>query len=294
MELPESRGTVATGAGNTHLSADAHGQTICFANDGDQDFTVIDTETLTPTTVSHGSPHSACVVEDGVLLATHMNQKWARLIDIAADTVMAEVAIDTLVHGEAFYHDAEQVFLPCLNGIDIIGWEEQAKLGSIAYPDDGRVNFLFYGHDADRALAPVRMAEGSASEVWILDMAQQELVDVPIAGSALAWNRGAGLISVSTDGTTAVLTDLESALAYVVDITTGSYQSLSIEEAAMPCATDYSGEHIWLLDQHTGEIHFQHLHEGSWEEEDGFSVHAGSDWIFVTSLDPAVEIIRDY
>ena len=294
MELPEARGTVATGAGNTHLSADAHGETICFANDGDQNFTVIDTETLLPTTVSHGSPHSACVVEDGLLLATHMNEKWARLIDITADTVLAEVAIDTLVHGDAFYHDAEQVFLPCLNGIDIVGLDEEANLGTIAYPHDGRVNFLFYGHDADRALAPVRLGSGNASEVWILDMANQQLEDVHIDGSALAWNRSGGQISVSADGNMAVMTDLESAMAYVVDIAAGSYESLGIEEAAMPCATDYSGERIWLLDPHSGEIHYHHHHEGSWEEEDGFSVHSGSDWIFVTSLDPAVEIIRDY
>ena len=294
MELPAARGTVATGAGNTHLSADAHGETICFANDGDQNFTVIDTETLTPTSVSHGSPHSACLVEDGLLVATHMNEKWARFIDITTDTIMAEVAIDTLVHGEAFYHDAEQVFLPCLNGIDIVGLEEEANLGSIAYPDAGRVNFLFYGHGADRALAPVRLADGHASEVWILDMAQQELVDVPIAGSALAWNRSGGQISVSDDGSTAVLTDLESPMAYVVDIAAGTHESLDIEEAATPCATDHAGERIWLLDSHNGDIHFRHHHEGAWEEEDGFRVHAGSDWIFVTSLDPAVGIIRDY
>ncbi len=294
MELPVSLGTVATGAGNTHLSADAHGETVCWANDGDQTFTVIDTETLTPVTVNHGSPHSACVVETGTLLATHMNEKWARLIDIASDQVLAEVAIDTLAHGEAFYHDGEQAFIPCLNGIDIIGFEEQAKVGSIAYPDDGRVNFLFHGHDSDRALAPVRLASGDASEVWILDMAEQTLQDVPIAGSALAWNRGEGRISVSADGSTAVLTDLDQARAYVVDIATGGVTALDVEEAGMPCATDFAGEHLWLLDEHTGEIHFRHFHEGSWMEETGFSVHPGSDWIFVTSLDPAVEIIRDY
>lgn len=294
MEVPEELGTVVTGAGNTHLSADAHGETVCWANDGDQTFTVVDTETLTPTTVSHGSPHSACVVDEGVLLATHMQDNWARLIDIQSDALLAEIPIDTQAHGEAYYHDAAQVFLPCLGGFDIIGIEEQDKLGSIAYPHDGRVNFLFYGHDSDRALAPVKLAAGNAAEVWILDMEHQEVDDVPIAGSALAWNRSGGQISVSNDGSTAVLTDLESPLAYVVDVATGTYQSLTIEEEAMPCATDHSGRHIWLLDEHGGEIHFWHLHEGYWEEGTGFDVHPGSDWIFVTSLDPGVGIIRDY
>jgi len=208
--------------------------------------------------------------------------------------VLAEVTIDTLAHGEAFYHDGEQAFIPCLHGFEIIGFEEQDRLGSIPYPDEGRVNFLFHGPDAERALAPVRLPGGNAEEVWILDMAEQTITDIHLDGAALAWNRGQGLISVSADGSTAIYSDLETARAYVVDINAGTAETLMIEEAAMPCATDYSGQHIWLLDPHSGEIHFQHLHEEQWEEETGFGVHAGSDWIFITSLDPAVEITRDY
>ncbi len=223
-----------------------------------------------------------------------MHEKWARLIDIQADTILAEVAIDTLVHGEAFHHETGRVFLPCLHGIDIVGLEEATCLGTIAYPGAGRVNFLFQGHDSERVLAPVRLGEGHAAGVWILDMATRELQDLPMAGAALAWNRGGGRISVSADGSTAVLTDLEQARAYVVDLAAGSYQSLNTAEAAMPCATDHGGRRIWLLDPHDGAIHCRHHHEGLWEEEEGFTIHAGSDWIFVTSPDPAMAIIRDY
>lgn len=293
MEIPEDLGTVATGAGNTHLSVDSHGETVAWANDEDQTYTLVDTETMAVTTLHHGSPHSASMVAHGVLVGTHMNEKWARIIDVATDAIVAEVPIDTLAHGDAYYHDAEQVFIPCLNGVDVVGIDEEASLGSIAYPDQGRVNFLFHGADSDRALAPVKLAAGSAAEIWILDMASRIMVDVPIAGAALAWNRGGGNISLSADGTTALLTDVASARAYVLDMATGGVTSLTVEAADMAGAVDFSGERIWLLDKGSGEVHYRHFHEGGWEEEDGFSVHAGSDWIFVTSFDPAVELIRD-
>ena len=294
MVLPTSLGTVPTGANNTHLTTDSHGETVSWANDGDQNFTLVDVETLTPVTVGHGSPHSGSLVAHETLLATHMNEKWARIIDTQSGEIMATVGIDTLAHGEAYHEDSNQAFIPCLNGVTVVGLDEQENLGLISYPDDGRVNFLFSGHDSDYALAPVKLAAGDASEVWILDMANHDLVDIPLAGSALAWNRTGGNLSLSEDGTTAFLTDLETAHAYVVNLAVGTAETLDIEMGDMACASGFAGEKLWLLDKESGDIHYRFRYEGAWEEGSGFTIHPGSDWIFITSLDPLVEIILDY
>lgn len=294
MEVPAWLGTVATGAGNTHLTTDPTGEIVSWANDTDQNFTVVDAFYGTSTTVGHGSPHSSSLIAEGTLLATHMNENWARLIDVESDTIIATVTIDTLAHGEAYYTESRQAFIPCLNGITVVGFEERENLDLIPYPGDGRVNFLFHGHGTDHALAPAKLGEGSASDIWILDMENRNMASVSLPGSALSWNRGGGNLCLSANGAFAALTDLETARAYIVGLEAGNAETISVETSNMACALGFSGEKLWLLDKDTGEIHFRHLHEGAWEEEDGFAVHSGSDWIFITSLDPAVEIIRDY
>jgi hypothetical protein len=294
MELPTSLGTVATGGGNTHLTTDPHGETVSWANDADETFTLVDVETLTPVTVGHGSPHSSSLVAHGTLLATHMNENWARLIDVDSGDIIATVTIDTLAHGEAFYEATEQAFIPCLNGITVVGLEEQENLGLIPYPEAGRVNFLLSGHDTNHALAPVKLADGAASSIWILDMQDHGLTAVSLPGAAVAWNRGEGNINLSADGAVAVLTDLEKSQVYVVDLVAGATKTITTEAANMACALGYSGDQLWLLDKASGDIHFHHQQDDVWEEGAGFTVHPGSDWIFITSLDPAVEIIRDY
>ncbi len=294
MILPTSLGTVPTGAGNTHLTTDPLGNTISWANDGDQNFTLVDAETRTPVTVGHGSPHSSSLVADGTLVATHMNEKWARFIDVDSGALLSEVAIDTLAHGEAFHSASGRAFIPCLGGVTVLGLQEQENMGEIAYPGSGRVNFLFGSHARDKVLAPVKLDGANASVVWILDMLHQSMEEIAIPASALAWNRGQGGLCVSADGNTAALTDLESNRAYVLNLADGSVENLTTEAANMACAISFDGQKLWLLEKGTGTIHFRYLADGVWEEGSSFPVDPGSQFIFITSLDPAVEIIREY
>ena len=294
MELPTSLGTVPTGAGNTHLTTDPLGEFVSWANDGDETFTLLDVETRTPRTVGHGSPHSSSLVAEGILLATHMNEKWARLIDVESGDIVATVTIDTLAHGEAYFDASQQAFIPCLGGINVVGFAEQENLDQIAYPGAGRVNFLFHTHETGYALAPAKVEGGHASEVWVLDMQHHNMNALSLPGAALAWNRGGGNISLCAHGSVAVLTDLAVARAYVVDMVAGATKTINTAVADMACATGFAGDQLWLLDKNSGTIHFRYLFEDVWEEGSGFTVHPGSDWIFITSLDPAVEIIRDY
>ncbi len=294
MELPASLGTVIAGGGSAHLSADPAGETVCFANDDSQDFTLVDTQTLAVTTLGHGSPHSSSLLTHDTVMATHMNEKWARLIDIESGEITATVVIDTLAHGDAYHEATQRAFISCLNGFSVVNLANSEADGTVAYPGTGRVNFLFHGPDADMALAPVKLPDGQASEVWLLNMLDETVSAVSISGSSLAWNRGGGNISLSTDGSLAALTDLAAARAYLLELATGEVITVTTAATDMACALDHAGEYLWLLEKGAGQIHLYHLHDGEPVAEADYSVHPGSDRIFVTSLDPAVEIIRDY
>ncbi|MBK8167385.1 MAG: hypothetical protein IPK64_15690 [bacterium] len=297
MEIPESLGTVATGPGNTHLSADPHGDRVAWANDGDATFTLVDTATLGVTTLDHGSGHSSALVAHGTLLATHMNEKWARLIDVASNTVTAEAAIDTLAHGDALHHDSETAFISCLNGIEVLDLEDGSLGTRLAYPGAGRCNVLLHGGENPVALGPVRLPSGNSDQVFLLDMAARQVRAVTIAGAALPWNRGAGQIALSGDGTLAALADLASARVHVVDLASSAANpvtTLVVDAVDMACALDHTGAHLWLLDRDSGQAHVFHRHEGAFEEEGHLDLHPGTDWIFITSLDDAIEVVRDY
>ena len=297
MEVPEAMTPITTGSSNVHMSADSHGETVAWANDGDQTFTLVDTETGTVTTLGHGSPHSAAMVGHEYLMATHMNEKWARLIDLETNTIAAQVEIDTLAHGDAFHHDSETVFISCLNRVEVLDMEAGSLLTPIDYPDAGRCNFLLHGGEATMALGPVRLSGADADEVFLLDMEQRSMSSLAINGSALAWNRGGGNIALSGDGTLAVLTDLNSAKAYLVGLdgtAAGALTTLTVAEANMAAALDHNGHLLCLLDKTSGEVHLLHMHEGTFENEGHVDVHAGSDWIFITSLDHDIEAMKDF
>ncbi len=294
MVRPQNLDRVITGSGNTHLTSDPSGDFVCWANDGDATFTVVDVTTRVPVTINHGSPHSGSLLAGGRVLATHMNEKWARIIEVESGDILATVTIDTLAHGEAYYSAADQAFVPCLHGVSVVDFTQQDFLELIPYPDTGRVNFLYYRHGSSKALAPVKLDSGTASSVWILDLTARSMSAVILPGSALAWNRSGGNISLSSDGSRALLTDLETAKAYLVDVDHGTTETLEISASDMACALDFSGDKLWLLDKVSGQIHYRYRTETAWQEGSGFSVSAGSDWIFITNLDPAVEIIREY
>ncbi|MCP4293955.1 MAG: hypothetical protein GY780_19160 [bacterium] len=294
MEIPVSLGTVITGQGNAHLTKDPAGQTVSWANDSDEDFTLVDVESLEPVTVGHGSPHSGSLLANNLILATHMNEKWARFINIQSGEIEATVSIDTLAHGEAYYEQNEQAFIPCLNGVSVVDFAGQDILTHLAYPSSGRVNFLFHGSGQQMALAPVKLEEGNASEIWLLSMDERSWQVLELPGAQLAWNRAGGNLCLSGDGSRAVFTDLFAQRAYVVELDSGEVTTLTVEKADLAAALSEDGSFLWLMDKDNGDIHFWHFEEESWHEDTGFEVNAHSDWIFVTSLDPSVSILSEY
>jgi hypothetical protein len=300
MELPAALGTIATGPGNTHLGISPAGDRIAWANDGDASFTLVESATLAATTLDHGSPHSAALLSADRLLATHMDESWARVIEIAENRVIAEIPIDTLAHGDAYHPPTEMAFVACLHGIEQIDMAQPALIGSLPYPGPGRCNFLLHSGENRFALGPVKLESGNADQLFLLDLAAPALTAVDLPGAALAWNRGEGNFSLAGNGLRAAISDLEAARVYLLEMDgdlpgdAGRITTIQVAAANMACALDYGGEHLWLLDRSSGEIHFYHLHDSGPVEESHFTLQGPADWIFATSLDPSIEIFRNY
>jgi len=297
MEVPEALGPIPTGTSNVHQGVDGHGEYICYANDGDSTFTLIDVQTRTARTLHHGSGHSAAFYSHGHLVATDMHNKWARIIDAEADTIIHEVLIDTLAHGDAFHHDSETLFIATLNGFEALDVEAGTLGSRIPYPTSGRVNFLYHSGDEKVAFGPHR-TEGETDQIILLNMATQEAEALAISGASLAWNISGGNFALSENGKMVVATDLGQARAYVICIdadNTSCYRTVltvPVPTADMACATNYAGDHIWVLDKSSGAVSCYHPDEN--ELHNTWTVNAAADYIFATSLPSGSEVIKDY
>jgi len=297
MEIPEALGTIATGPGNVHQGVDEDGDHVCYANDEDGSFTLIDVEARTARTVHHGSGHSAAFHSHGLLVATDMHNKWARVIDADADTVIHEVAIDTLAHGDAFHHDSKSLFIATLNGFEVLDVEGGTLGTMIPYPIAGRVNFLYHSGDGPVALG-LHRAEGDTDKIILLDMAARTAEALAVDGASLAWNISGGNFALSEDGKMVVATDLELPRAYAICIDAENatcYRAVlpvTVPASDMACALNYSGDHIWVMEKSTGTVSCYHPDEG--ELHNTWAVDAAADYIFATSLPPGSEVIKDY
>ncbi len=297
MEPPEALGPVGTGPENVHQGVDDHGDYVCYANDGDSTFALIDADTRTARVIQHGSGHSAAFYSHGHLVATDMHGKWARIIDANADTIVHEVAIDTLAHGDAFLHDRETLFIATLNGFEVLNVEDGTLGTMIPYPISGRVNFLYHSGDVPIAFGPHK-TDGVTDKIILLNMAAQTAEALVVDGASLAWNISGGNFALSEDGKRVVATDLERPRAYVICIDVANatcYRtvlSMTVPAANMGCAINYSGDHIWVLDKANGTVSCYHPGEG--ELHNSWTVDAAADYIFATSLHPSIEVIEDY
>ncbi len=297
MEVPEKLSVVPTGPNNVHQGVDDHGDYVIYANDGDATFTLIDVATRTPRTINHGSPHSAAFYSHGMIVATHMQEEWARGIDAVADTILYEVAIAANSHGEAFHHDSETLFIATDSGFEVLDVEEGVLGDRIPYPTAGRVSFLYHAGAVPVAFGPHR-TEGDSDRIILLDMANLTSEALTIPGSSLAWNIREGSFALSGNGRILVAADLADEKVYVVciDPSNGtcyrSYTTVEIPFADAACAINHDGDHIWVLNRENGRIYCHHADDG--ELHNSWEVDPAADYIFATSLPRSVEVFKDF
>ncbi len=297
MTAPVRVAQLDLGLNSAHTGVSHDGSTVAWANDGGSDFTLVDTETLVPKTLPGGSAHSAALPCASGLIATDMHQKWVRVLDLEDGTVLHEAVIDTLSHGDAWHEASATAFLACLHGFEVFDPQLGQTETFIPYPGPGRTNFLFHRGDNSVALGPVKGQEPLGNSIFLLDMAACTASEIVIAGASLTWNRGSGNFSISDDGKLSAVTDTNEAKAYLINLYSStpaqvaSVVMLDIPAPNMACALDYGGNYLWLLNTDTGMV--DGFCTTDLVSEYQLQVDISTDYIFTTSVNPAIAIIKD-
>lgn len=289
LETPEIYKTVAVGQSPVHTGLAPDGMTVAFANDGDQTVSVIDVASGNVQTIAGGSGHSAALLTGEYLMttsATSTDEKWAKIIDISGNSVVATIETAIGTHGDAFYAAGNTAFLACGDGIYIVDVSAKSLKKSLPYTEDGRTNFLYHGEEASLAVGLHKTDAGTSDKILLLDMAAESLEYLTISGATLDWKIKDGYFALSEDGQVAVLADLSLPQVYHVNLQTKVVTTLTAPAAAVAVATNFDGTQVWVLDKTSFKV--SRIHAAHNERTDEFSVASGTEWIFVTSYDGEV------
>ena len=276
-----------------HMSVSPDGGKVIFANDEDETLTVADAESGEVTAViSHGSPHSAALMTNGgLLVTTHMKENWAKVVEVPTDKMLKKIDIGSGAHGDAYYSPTDRVFIACVEGIEVIDPASMTKVDRLEYPN-GRTSWLYHGGDNPVAVGLHKlMVDGERREtnkILLLDMENETLEALALMPDASVDSSNLyGRFAISKDGKTAVLSDLNAANLYLVDIDPASanYRSVTTipsPEPGVAVGVGAVGDHLFILSG--GMAYPVDVMERRVRTEDGFSVKAGTDWIYVTSF----------
>lgn len=292
MVTPEKHFATSEVHGPAHMSVSHDGMAAVFANDASQTFTVVDVGTGAVTTAGHGSPHSSALMTgQGHLLATHMQENWARLIDPLTDTVVAEMPIGSGAHGDAYYAATGRAFVACVEGIEVIDTVSMMKTKRLPYPAAGRTSFLYHAGETPTAIGLHNLSvDGERQETdsfLLINMMDETLEAVSIPGASLDWSSRDGRFALSQDGRTAVFSDLNASRIHVVDVDPASADFRSVTTITAPApgvavGVGERGEHLFVL---AGTTVYPVDLDGAAVDMDGaFAIKEGTDWIYVTSF----------
>lgn len=280
---PAEYATLAVGSHPVHMGRSPSGDTVAFANDGDQTLSIIDVQQKKVVqTLSHGSGHSSALIANGYALttaATGSGETWAKIVSIAADSVLDSLTIGSGAHGHAYHAEQQKALIACANGIYIIDLKKRSVTGSIAYTQEGRTNFLYHGEQNAMAIGLHKTEAGTSDKILLLNMETESLDYLQISGATLNWHLSQGQFALSENGNVAVLSDLEKNLVYVVDLSTQEIITLNAPAKGSAVATNFDGSIVWSLSDHRISV----LNVASNQIQDQFSVAAETDWIYITS-----------
>ncbi len=289
-ETPLQYATITVGTNPVHMGSTPSKDTVAFANDGDNTVSIIDVATKSVVkTVSHGSGHSAALLTGEFLIttpATASNATWAKIVDIAGDSVLDSLTIGAGAHGDAYYATGKKAFMAVTAGISVIDVAAKTVTRTIPYTEAGRTNFLYHGHESPFVVGLHKTEAGISDKLLLLDMMSESLEYLTIGGASLPWNISKGQFVLSADGKVAVISDNVSSTVYHITLATKAVKTLSAPAAACAVATNVKGDMVWALN--SGTISMINVEEN--EIDKTFAVPVGIDWIYVTSTD--VELVH--
>lgn len=305
METPKK--FISTSGGYcAHMGFSTDGRWVAVANN-DSTFYWIDTDNNIVTTVDNGSGHSAALItKDNYIFAYDGAGNWGRIIDAANNTVLGEVTLSDGAHGEAYNKTTDKVFIPVDDGIEVIDIASKTVTKKIDYPNftaDSIRTYIMY-HDRTGQV-PVAVCPGwdlrkpypdaQADRVFLLDMTNEMLETITIPGSRLAWKKD-GWFDLSKDGKTAVFSDMNAALIYIIDVdptsaTYKKYTSITTPAVGVSVAVGYRGDHIFVL--HQNKVYPVDVEAGAIDMDGALTIKDDTDWIYVTSPQYADDVVVD-
>lgn len=289
--IPKIHFTVPLGeaVNAAHIGCSPDGNLVAFANDNGQDVKLINNTNGVVTTIPNGSGHSAALLTEEYVIttaATPSSEKWAKINDIASGAVVATIPIGTGAHGDAYYAAGKKAFIACTNGIYIIDVNSKTLKDSLLYTQPGRTNFLYHGTNNSIAVGLHKTDANTSDKILRLDLANEKLEYITITGATLDWKIKDGYFALSEDGKIAVMSDLNLAKIYHINLETKEIKTLDAPAAASAIATNYDGNHIWVLNGNT----VSRIYVPNGKSEESFAIAEGTAWIFITSYKPNAEI----
>jgi hypothetical protein len=301
MKTPEKFMSTTTGS-VAHMGFSSDGRWVAVAKN-DSTFHWIDTDNKIVTTVDSGSGHSAALIaevgtNDYKIVAYDAAKQWVRILDpdASGNPVEAEISIGEGAHGEAYYKTTKKAFIPVADGIDVINVATGTYDKRISYPNfmsDSLRTYIMY-HDRTGqvpvAVCPVwdlklSYPDTQTDKVFLLHMANETIETITIPGSKLDW-RKAGYFDISKDGKTAVFSDMNAPMMYIIDIDPSSptykkYTTVTTPAAKVSVAVGYRGDHIFVL--HDGKAYPVDVEAGALDMDAALDISDDTDLIYLTS-----------
>jgi len=291
METPETYAQLTLGSSSVHMGQSSSGDTVAFADDAAQSVYIIDVaQKKRVQTITHGSGHSAALIAEGYAIttaATGSGENWLNIVDIAKDSVLDSLTIGAGAHGDAYYAEGKKAFIACAGAFYVVDLAKRAVVDSIPYVQSGRTNFVYHAHENIHAVGlhkPVS-PDTTSDKFMLLDMSKSALAWVTIDGAALNWHITNGQFALAGSGDVAIFADVVKKKIYHVNLLTRKVTTLDAPAAGVAVATNYAGDKVWALSGTSVKL----IDVASGDVEKTFTVAAGTDWIYVSSVDGDVE-----
>jgi len=204
----------------------------------------------------------------------------ARIISLQDGSTISTISTDSLV-ADGLYHAATKTaFLAGSEGVDVVDMQSGRIAETIAYAGNESITRIIGAPGSDFALALIDANGGVTDFITVLDMRNRTMNRYSVTNASLAQSLSAGTITLSDDGSKAILVDEARTLLYRVTLANGMVEQAVSPDTGCPVACNWDGTRVWALARNMA-------YQISFENDaivDSIVVQAEANWILVTSF----------
>lgn len=206
--------------------------------------------------------------------------RTARITSLENGSTISILSTDTLVADGVYHASTNTAFLAGGNRIDVVDMQSGSTAETIAYAGNKSIARIVSVPGSDYALALIDTEGETTDFITVLDMRNRALNRHSVAGASLDRSLAAGTVTLSEDGTKAILADEAKALLYRVTLADGTVEQAVSPDTGCPVACNWDGTRVWALAGNSG-------YQVSFENNaiiDSITVPEGASWIMITSF----------